>query len=117
MARVLRDMTQYDIGSKVGVTLQQIQKYERGCNRLSASKLWDLSRALGVDISYFFQGYGADDYDAVAHHSNALDLNIDAEAMLLAKAFARIKDTKARNAMLAWAKAMRGEEETCLGNG
>jgi transcriptional regulator with XRE-family HTH domain len=49
-------MTQQQLASELGLTFQQIQKYERGANRVSASKLYELARALGVTISYFFEG-------------------------------------------------------------
>ncbi|MEO0363715.1 MAG: helix-turn-helix transcriptional regulator, partial [Pseudomonadota bacterium] len=51
-------MTQQQLGEKVGIKFQQIQKYETGMNRISASRLWDIASALKVDISYFFEGLG-----------------------------------------------------------
>ena len=54
--RWLVGMTQQQLASAVGVKFQQIQKYESGANRISASRLYDLSNALDVDISYFFDG-------------------------------------------------------------
>lgn len=47
---------QSDLGRALGLTFQQIQKYEKGANRISASKLWDIARFFKVDIGYFFQG-------------------------------------------------------------
>ena len=55
---------QTDLGQALGITFQQVQKYERGTNRISASKLWEAARFLGVDIAYFFEGLagaGGDD--------------------------------------------------------
>ncbi|MFN3692985.1 MAG: helix-turn-helix domain-containing protein [Candidatus Paceibacteria bacterium] len=49
-------MTQAQLADKVGVKFQQIQKYETGINRISASRLWDVADALGVSISFFFEG-------------------------------------------------------------
>ena len=49
-------MTQQQLAEAVGIKFQQIQKYETGMNRVSASRLWDISRALGVTASYFFEG-------------------------------------------------------------
>ena len=51
-------MSQETIGKQIGVTFQQIQKYERGINRMGASRLYDFSKALGVQVSYFFEGFG-----------------------------------------------------------
>jgi transcriptional regulator with XRE-family HTH domain len=47
---------QSDLGRALGLTFQQIQKYEKGTNRISASKLWDIARFFKVDIGYFFEG-------------------------------------------------------------
>lgn len=49
-------MTQQQLADKVGIKFQQIQKYETGMNRVSASRLWDISDSLGVPISFFFDG-------------------------------------------------------------
>lgn len=49
---------QSDLGRALGLTFQQIQKYEKGANRISASKLWDIARFFKVDIGYFFEGLG-----------------------------------------------------------
>jgi transcriptional regulator with XRE-family HTH domain len=49
-------MTQQQLAESVGIKFQQIQKYETGMNRVSASRLWDISRALGVSASFFFEG-------------------------------------------------------------
>jgi len=54
--RKLLGMTQQELGLSVGIRFQQIQKYESGANRVSASRLWELSRALGVPIEFFYQG-------------------------------------------------------------
>lgn len=56
MLRVLRDKSQSDLAEALGLTFQQIQKYETGHNRISASKLWKLCEYLGVGASYFFEG-------------------------------------------------------------
>ena len=53
-ARILSGMTQTDLADALKVTFQQVQKYERGANRVSASRLWDLSQILKVEIGFFF---------------------------------------------------------------
>ena len=53
--RTLLGMSQEQRGAKRNVTFQQVQKYERGANRISASWLWDISQILDVPISYFFR--------------------------------------------------------------
>ncbi len=56
--RTLIGMTQTEIGKHVGLTFQQIQKYEIGMNRIAASRLWQFSLILGRPISWFFEGIG-----------------------------------------------------------
>ena len=53
-------MTQQQLAEKVGIKFQQIQKYETGMNRVSASRLWDIAHALEVPISFFFEGLSED---------------------------------------------------------
>jgi transcriptional regulator with XRE-family HTH domain len=52
-------MSQEKLGKYLGVTFQQIQKYEKGSNRISASTLYNIARVLAVDISFFVEGYGS----------------------------------------------------------
>ena len=52
-------MTQGELADALGIRFQQVQKYETGSNRVSASRLWDIAQALGVPIAYFFQGLDA----------------------------------------------------------
>ena len=54
--RLALGYNQSDLGRALGLTFQQIQKYEKGANRVSASKLWDIARFFKVDVAYFFQG-------------------------------------------------------------
>ena len=54
--RISLGYNQSDLGRALGLTFQQIQKYEKGANRISASKLWDIARFFKVDVAYFFQG-------------------------------------------------------------
>ncbi len=56
--RTLIGMSQEDLGKRVGLTFQQIQKYEKGMNRIAASRLWQFSLILGQPISWFFEGIG-----------------------------------------------------------
>ena len=61
--RQRRDMlrvTQTELAGRLGVSFQQVQKYEKGRNRISASRLWELASALGVPVAYFFEGLDLD---------------------------------------------------------
>lgn len=64
LRRTLLGMSQEKLGEALGLTFQQVQKYERGANRIGASRLWDLSRVLDVPMSYFFEDM---DDDTVQH--------------------------------------------------
>lgn len=77
--RWLVGMTQQQLADAVGIKFQQIQKYETGANRVSASRLWDISRALNVPPSFFFEGLETveselEDQDDVLNRKETLDL-------------------------------------------
>lgn len=59
----MRGLTQAEIADRIGITLQQLSKYERGVNRLSAGRLWALARALGVEVGWFFEGLPGSTHD------------------------------------------------------
>lgn len=84
-------MTQQQLADSVGIKFQQIQKYETGMNRVSASRLWDIARTLGVPISFFFEelaGENADDAGLEA------DLLANKEAMELVRAYYAIPEAQ-----------------------
>ena len=60
LRRTLLGMSQEKLGEAIGLTFQQVQKYERGANRVGASRLFELSRVLDVQVAYFFEEMGAD---------------------------------------------------------
>ena len=78
-ARVLQGMTQTELAHALKVTFQQVQKYERGANRVSASRLWDLSQILHVDVAFFFENMKDETKKASPrlHHDAARDLPED----------------------------------------
>lgn len=65
--RCLLGMTQQKLAESVGIKFQQIQKYESGANRVSASRLWALAEALQVPVSHFFEGLSRQDQEALVH--------------------------------------------------
>lgn len=85
--RILRGMTQTDVAEGLNISFQQVQKYELGRNRISASKLFELSHILMVPPAYFFDGL-----DASAAQPQALD----EEATKIASMLTRIKDDRLR---------------------
>src|SRR5512138_3267596 len=60
LRRTLLGMSQQKLGEAIGLTFQQVQKYERGANRVGSSRMFELARVLDVPISYFFEEMGSD---------------------------------------------------------
>ncbi len=90
-------MTQQQLGDIVGIKFQQIQKYETGMNRISASRLWDIAQALGVSISFFFEGFDDDEKLAESHGAeNRGDLLADKEALELVRSYYAIPEAQRR---------------------
>lgn len=90
--RWLVGMTQQQLAERVGIKFQQIQKYETGANRVSASRLWDIAQALEVDISFFFEGLKGDSQDEGASQ----DVMGDKEAMDLIRSYYAIPENQRR---------------------
>ncbi|WP_109667410.1 helix-turn-helix domain-containing protein [Roseicyclus mahoneyensis] len=92
-------MTQQQLAEKVGIKFQQIQKYETGMNRISASRLWDIAEALAVPVAYFFEGMtGAEDEAQIAEASHGLpgDILADKEALELVRSYYAIPENQRR---------------------
>lgn len=66
MYRHMKGMTQVQVAEKLGISFQQLQKYETGYNRISASKMWDVSKLLGVSVARFFAGIEDGPEDTIA---------------------------------------------------
>lgn len=64
-ARILRDMSQEELAAAINLTFQQVQKYERGMNRISASRMYQISKILRVRPAYFFEGLPEDEYEEI----------------------------------------------------
>ena len=86
-------MTQQQLGDIVGIKFQQIQKYETGMNRISASRLWDISDALGVPISFFFEGL--DQRNPIVEEIDG-DILADKEALMLVRSYYAIPEAQRR---------------------
>lgn len=95
--RWLVGMTQQKLAEHVGIKFQQIQKYETGANRVSASRLWDIADALDVDVSFFFEGLKEDDTLLDANESSVpADMMGDKEAMDLVRSYYAIPENQRR---------------------
>lgn len=93
--RWMTGMTQQQLAEKVGIKFQQIQKYETGTNRVSASRLWDIADALGVPVAYFFQGL-SNERDVAEPASVPGDLLADKEALELIRSYYAIPEHQRR---------------------
>ncbi|MFV2035120.1 MAG: helix-turn-helix domain-containing protein [Halocynthiibacter sp.] len=99
-------VTQQQLAEKVGIKFQQIQKYETGMNRVSASRLWDISEVLSVPVSYFFDGLGAASANsAVTGTSIPGDLLADKEALELIRSYYAIPENQ-RKRLFELARAL-----------
>jgi transcriptional regulator with XRE-family HTH domain len=85
-------VTQQQLADKVGIKFQQIQKYETGMNRVSASRLWDIAETLGVEISFFFEGLSEGSAPAPVQ----ADIMADKEALDLVRSYYAIPEAQRR---------------------
>jgi transcriptional regulator with XRE-family HTH domain len=85
-------MTQQQLADKVGIKFQQIQKYETGMNRVSASRLWDIADTLGVTIAFFFEGLA----EGGVPKAPGADLMADKEALELVRSYYAIPEAQRR---------------------
>ena len=102
--RLLSDMSQSALGEAIGVTFQQVQKYEKGANRVGASRLTQIAKALGVPIKTFFDDREEDD----AKGDTAFEFLAVPGALELVRAYARIDDGKLRRSLVALVQDMAG---------
>ena len=111
MRRMLVGMSQEKLGEALGITFQQIQKYEKGTNRIGASRLHQIARVLSVAVDYFYEGApqieGPTGGFAEAPPSGYVsDFLTTSEGLELIKAFIEIKDPKVRRKLVDLAKAL-----------
>lgn len=125
LRRMLLGMSQEKLGEHLGLTFQQVQKYEKGVNRIGASRLYDMSRVLGVPVQFFYDEVPTDVSDAVGGSNTAgiagfaerqtesymVDFLSTREGLELNKAFVRIADAKVRRQVVELVRALAGAEE------
>jgi transcriptional regulator with XRE-family HTH domain len=113
--RLLRGISQTALGEHVGITFQQIQKYEKGVNRVGAGRLQRIAKALDVPVSFFFEGAQGSSAEAENINSSLRFLE-SAAAVRVVRAFAEIDDQKIRQAIVALieeiASTQRGRRKT-----
>lgn len=120
LRRMLLGMSQEKLGEHLGLTFQQVQKYEKGVNRIGASRLFDLAKVLGVPVQFFYDDAPADvagsggvaaGFAENAQESYVVEFLGSRDGLELNKAFARIKDPKVRRSIVELVRSLAGEEE------
>ncbi len=121
LRRQLLRMSQETLGEELGVTFQQVQKYEKGTNRIGASRLWHIAEIMAVSIQFFFDGieHEAPNMIRGVSENNQIGIVYDfinsPDGVALASAFSKIKDPKIRRKILDLVKALsEGKEDTDL---
>lgn len=115
MRRMMLSMSQEKLGEALGLTFQQVQKYEKGTNRIGASRLQQISAILQVPVSFFFEGAptvglpspGMSEAPSPTYISDFLATS---DGLALTKSFMRIKDAKLRRRIVDLVEQIAGEE-------
>jgi transcriptional regulator with XRE-family HTH domain len=116
MRRLMLGMSQTKLGDALGLTFQQVQKYEKGRNRVGASRLQHISELLQVPVAFFFEGAPR---ARVGHHKQIdapspqyiSDYLATADGLNLTKAFMQIPDTKLRRSIVNLVEQIAGSED------
>ena len=118
LRRMMLGMSQEKLGESLGITFQQIQKYEKGTNRIGASRLQHIARVLSMQVSYFFEGapglVGQSAMDGMAEPpatNYVVDFLSTSEGLQLNRAFAQIRDPKVRKRVLDLVSALSAPKE------
>jgi transcriptional regulator with XRE-family HTH domain len=116
--RMLLGMSQEKLGEKLGLTFQQIQKYEKGINRIGASRLFDLAQVLGVPVQFFYEEAPAGEplaampagFAEKPEENANVDFLRSRDGLELNKAFVRISDAKARRAIVDLVRSLANDD-------
>jgi transcriptional regulator with XRE-family HTH domain len=120
MRRMMLGMSQEKLGERLGLTFQQVQKYEKGTNRIGASRLQQIAAILSVPVSFFFEGAPSGEpapeggFADVGGASYVADFLSTSEGLALNRAFIRIKDAKVRRKVVDLVNAIAGEDEVVV---
>jgi transcriptional regulator with XRE-family HTH domain len=116
LRRMLIGMSQERLGELLGLTFQQVQKYEKGVNRIGAGRLFDVARILGVPIDYFYESVssqltGGRGFSDSESSPPVMEFVSSGEGLQLSLAFMRIKDPKVRKRVLDLVKSLAEEKD------
>jgi transcriptional regulator with XRE-family HTH domain len=116
MRRMLVGMSQEKLGEALGITFQQVQKYEKGTNRISASRLQQIASVLGVTISFFYEGLPAEvEGGGFAEESSpafVMDFMASQDGLQLMQNFMRIRNPRIRRSIVDHVRALAEDDES-----
>ena len=112
--RMLIGMSQERLGDLLGLTFQQVQKYEKGVNRIGAGRLFEIARILGVPIEFFYDGVAAATDSLAEAAPPVMEFVSSGEGLQLSLAFMKIKDPKVRKRVLDLVKSLAEDEEAVI---
>jgi transcriptional regulator with XRE-family HTH domain len=115
--RMLLGMSQEKLGERLGLTFQQVQKYEKGINRIGASRLFDLAQVLGVPVQFFYEeaplgearGVAPESVDGGPDEHSIVEFLRSRDGLELNRAFVRIPDLKARRAIVDLVRSLAND--------
>ncbi len=108
--RMLIGMSQEKLGDLLGLTFQQVQKYEKGVNRIGAGRLYEVARILNVPVDFFYEGVASSGPDPEAGPP-VMEFVSSGEGLQLVLAFMKIKEARVRKRVLDLVKSLAEEEE------
>jgi len=115
LRRQVLKMSQEKLGDQLGVTFQQVQKYERGANRVGASRLWRMSQVLEVPVSFFYDGLGDDmlatEFGEGDQTPVVYEFINSTDGVALAMAVSKIKNKAVRRQILELARSLAADED------
>ena len=117
MRRMMLSMSQEKLGDALGLTFQQVQKYEKGANRIGASRLQQIAHILQVPVSFFFDGapnvpgQQPDGFSEAPSPAYVSDFLATSDGLALTKAFMGIKDTKLRRRIVDLVEQIAGDDK------
>ncbi len=120
LRRMMLGLSQDKLGEALGLTFQQVQKYEKGVNRIGASRLFEISRILDAPVQYFYDGFTEElpmavGFAETSREGGSVDdfteLLSTPEGVQLCRAFARISDPKVRRRVVHLIRSLSDEDE------
>jgi len=115
LRRMMLGMSQEQLASSLGLTFQQVQKYERGMNRIGSSRLYHIAKALQVPVSFFYEGLpdtaGGDDRPPTDDIDKIMEFLLSPEGFALSNAFMKVRDRGTRRRLVDLVRALSGASD------